>query len=122
MKKLFLLFTAIFLSAGLQAQINIEDVIADTACICLQKIKTDSTATSTKLNAAFNACLSEALLKNKDAIIESYNSGEQGKKMDENNKDNGRLMIKTQNVLARKCPDYDRVYGRIRSMHQSRQK
>ena len=121
MKTISCLCTFIILTIAAQnlsAQINIEDVIADTACICLQKIKTDSS--STKINAQFNTCLSEAINKNKLAIIESYNSGEQGKKMDEQNKDNGRLMIKTQNVLAKKCKDYDRVYGKIRSMHQSR--
>ncbi len=111
---------ALLFSTSLNAQINIEDVIADTACLCLQKIKTDSITQG--INAQFNTCMSEAVNKNKAAIMESYNSGEQGKKMDEQNKDNGRLMIKTQNVLAKKCSDYDRVYGRVRSMHQSRQK
>ncbi len=121
MKKLFAFFIAglfVFSAQNLSAQINIEDVIADTACICLQKIKTDTT--STKISAEYNACMSESLKKNNLAIMESYNSGEQGKKIDEQNRDNGRLMIKTQNVLAKKCPDYDRVYGKIRSMHQSR--
>ncbi|MCX6181005.1 MAG: hypothetical protein NT150_03635 [Bacteroidetes bacterium] len=108
-----------FCAQNLSAQINIEDVIADTACACLQKIKTDSA--STKISAEYNNCMAQAVLKNSQAIIDSYNSGEQGKKIDEQNKDNGRLMIKTQNVLAKKCPDYDRVYGKIRSMHQSRQ-
>ena len=118
LKRLFIVAIFIISAQNLSAQINIEDVIADTACFCLKKINTDTT--STKINAQFNACMSEAINKNKFAIIESYNSGEQGRKMDEQIKDNGRLMIKTQNVLAKKCKDYDRVYGKIRSMHQSR--
>ncbi len=121
MKKSHCLLIAVILiisSTTLSAQINIEDVIADTACICLKKIKTDTN--STKISAEYNACMSEALRKNNQAIMDSYNSGEQGKKMDEQNRDNGRLMIKTQNVLKKKCTDYDRVYGKIRSMHQSR--
>ena len=122
MKKLSGFFILAFIAISTQslsAQINIEDVIADTACICLQKINTETT--STKISAEYNACMSEAVNKNKQAIMDSYNSGEQGKKIDEQNRDNGRLMIKTQNVLAKKCSDYDRVYGKIRSMHQSRQ-
>ena len=97
----------------------IEDVIADTACNCLKTINTD-TLSPTKINAAYNKCLSDAIVKNQTAIIESYNSGEQGKKMDENNPNNTRLMIRVQAVVARKCSDYQRVNSKIRNASQQR--
>ena len=103
---------------SLSAQIQIEDVIADTACNCLKKINTDSSAS--KVNAMRNACLNEAQAKNQAAIIESYQSGEQGKKMDESNPDNGRLMVKVYTVLMSKCPEYERVTRKIKSEHQRR--
>ena len=121
MKTLFLLTFALLFSVlnEVKAQVLIEEVIADTACLCLKKINTD-TLSATKINAAFNNCLNQAIAINQNAIIESYNSGEQGKKMDESNPNNGRLMIKIQAVLAKKCSDYERVYGKIKSAHQQR--
>jgi len=122
MKTLFLLtITALFsFTNEIQAQgALIEDVIADTACNCLKQINTD-TLSATKINAAYNKCLSDAIVKNQNAIIESYNSGEQGKKIDESNPNNTRLMIKVQNVVARKCPDYQRVNSKIKNASQQR--
>ena len=120
MKTLFLLTFTLLLSVlnEVKAQVLLEDVIADTACACLHKIKTD-TAT-TKINVEFNNCLNQAIAKNKEAIMESHKSGEQGKELDKENPKSDQLQIKVVAVLAKKCSDYQRVYGKIKSAHQQR--
>ena len=120
MKTLFLLTFTLLLSVlnEVKAQALLEEVIAYTACICLQKIKTDSAAT--KITGAFNDCLNQAIAKNREAIIESHKSGEQGKEIDKENPKSDQLQIKVVAVLAKKCNDYERVYGKIKSAHQQR--
>ncbi|MFZ9848335.1 MAG: hypothetical protein ACO3EE_09335 [Flavobacteriales bacterium] len=121
MKTFFLLTFTLLLSVctNLNAQVLLEDVIADTACICLKKINTD-TLSATKIKVEFNSCLNQAIAKNQAAIMESHKSGEQGKEIDKENPKSDQLQIKVVAVLAKKCNDYERVYGKIKSAHQQR--
>lgn len=98
------------------AQESLEAQVADTACICLNKI--DSTQISSKGNGLKMACLQEAILKNQESI-EKQHAQEQRKEEDEDKRGiRGSLMIKVQHILAEKCAAYSKFEREIQEKRQ----
>lgn len=103
--KYFFFFSFLML-CGLSSfsQQTIEDQVADTACACLDNI--DSTKINSSSNGLKMACLQEAMIKNNESIIKTFETEKRREEDEEKRGLKGSLMIKVQNILAERCISY----------------
>jgi hypothetical protein len=84
---------------------SIEIMVADTACLCFNKIDT------TQMNANYihlkRECLNQAIIKNKENIQKTYKDDRRmdSEKMSKQGLQ-GELLIRVQNILTEKCESY----------------
>ena len=103
--KYFLIITFVVCCGNISfAQQTIEDQVADTACACLSAI--DSTKINSNSNGLKMACLQEAMIKNNESIVKTFETEKRREEDEEKRGLKGSLMIKVQNILAERCKSY----------------
>jgi len=105
MKKIIVFGFAIIISSFAFGQSSIEDQVADTACICLSAI--DSSKISSNSNGFKMACLQQAMIKNKEAVLKNFETEKRREEDEAKLGLKGSLMIKVQNVLVKRCSAYN---------------
>jgi hypothetical protein len=118
MKKLaftLFLFCGIFFTSN--AQLTIEEQIADTACVCINR--TDSAYIVSNASAVKMQCFSEALSKNETAIIKNYKTEQRSEADQEKAGIGGSLLINVENELLKTCPSYSIVVKNLGSFRES---
>ena len=105
MKKVLVFVFAIMISSFAIGQNTIEDQVADTVCACLSAI--DSSKISSNSNGLKMACLQQAMIKNKEAILKNVETEKRREEDEAKLGLKGSLMIKVQNVLVKRCPAYN---------------
>ncbi|MFT4899608.1 MAG: hypothetical protein ACI9U0_001406 [Flavobacteriales bacterium] len=118
MKKLaftLFLFCGIFFTSN--AQLTIEEQIADTACACINKA--DSVYIVSNASAVKMQCFSEALSKNETAIIKNYKTEQRSEADQEKAGIGGSLLINVENELLKICPSYGIVIKNLGAFRES---
>lgn len=99
------------------AQMTIEEQVADTACLCLSNL--DTNQIKSNANVVKMACLQEAIQKNNEAIQKNFQTEQRKEEDQEKIGIQGSMLIKVQNVLTEKCPVYARFEQKMQTQRES---
>lgn len=118
MKQIAITFLLFFgLTAVSQAQLTIEEQVADTACACMSKL--DTVQIKSNSNVIKMQCLREAIEKNQEAIMNNYATEQRSEEDQAKIGLRGSMLIKVQNVLIEKCGIYALFEQRMQMQRQS---
>lgn len=99
------------------AQMTIEEQVADTACDCLSRL--DTAQIKVNANVLKMTCLREAVQKNNEAIQKNFATEQRKEEDQEKLGIRGSLLIKVQNVLTKKCPVYAKFEQKMQTQRES---
>lgn len=113
---LVVLLTIGFWGLG-NAQMTIEEQVADTACVCLSKLDT----VDIKINANILKmnCLQESVEKNNEAIKKNFATEKRREEDQEKLGIRGSLLINVQNILTKKCSVYAKFEQKMQTQRES---
>tara|TARA_B100000795_G_C22801587_1_gene442207 strand:- start:2501 stop:2872 length:372 start_codon:yes stop_codon:yes gene_type:complete len=113
---LVVLLTIGFWGLG-NAQMTIEEQVADTACVCLSKLDT----VDIKINANILKmnCLQESVKKNNEAIKKNFATEKRREEDQEKLGIRGSLLINVQNILTKKCSVYAKFEQKMQTQRES---
>jgi len=95
---------AVTLHAQKENENTIEQQVADTACVCLSRIDTNTIKTA--LTGLKMQCLSKAIVKNQEAINKNFETEKRREEDLDKLGIRGSILIKVQNILTNSCPNY----------------
>lgn len=118
MKKLgFILMLMFGISLTSNAQLSLEEQVADSTCACLNKA--DSVKIVNNALAVKMQCFSEAVYKNADAIKRNYETEKRREEDAEKLGIGGSLLISVENELLKSCAVYETVSKNLQSYRES---
>jgi hypothetical protein len=100
-----------------KGQMNIEEQVADTACLCLSKL--DSVQIKANANVIKMQCLNEAIVKNQTAIQKNYATQKRREEDSEKMGIQGSLYINVQQELTLNCPIYSVFEKEIQTFREA---
>ena len=116
MKKFSLFTFFVLLAFAGKSQINLEQQIADSACVCLSAI--DSVVINSQSNGLKMACLQKAFIQNNETIIKNMETEKRKEEDEQKIGIKGSLMIKVQNLLAVQCAAYKQFEQKVQERRQ----
>jgi hypothetical protein len=118
MQKTFLILISFLGMSNLsKGQMNIEEQVADTACLCLSKL--DSVQIKANANVIKMQCLNEAIVKNQTAIQKNYATQKRREEDSEKMGIQGSLYINVQQELTLNCPIYSVFEKEIQTFREA---
>jgi hypothetical protein len=116
MKKFIVLFVFALGALTVKSQVNLEQQIADSACVCLSAL--DTANIKSKSNSLKMECLQKAMTQNHESIIKNMDTEKRKEEDEQKLGIKGSLMIKVQNILAVQCAAYKLFEQKVQERRQ----